>query len=296
MLKQQIDQYDMILSTEKHLLDHEGLWVSSTPIVATKEVLNAKINELSKQVAIQLINSTGITAEKDDKRHWLESLSMIVSAACCGYASANNNTDLYNKCKYAKTDLVRFRDAELVGICTNLYNDTLANASALVPHGITKEVLVGYQDAITAFSTVMKNPTEAIGQRATATAQIAVLLPEIMTVLTTRLDNDVVALSLSQPDFVSTYTNVRAISSTGNTTLSLTTTMLDATTGLPVPNVTVTIVGENITRKSSVRGYNTILNLTQGDHELTVSHPNYTTQSHKFSVVNGETTEVVMKL
>jgi hypothetical protein len=296
MLKQQIDQYDMILTVEKHLLDNEVIWADSAPIKATKEVLSAKVTELAKQVAIQLVNATGITQDKENKRLGLETLSMIISAACCGYAAANNNTDLYNKCRYVKSDLVRLRDAELVGVCTNLFHDATANAAVLVPHGITASMLEEYQQAIAVFASVMKNPTEAIGQRAVATAQIAVLIPEIMTIITTRLDNDVVALSLTNPDFMATYTNLRAINNTGSTALSLTTTVLDAATGAPVANALVEIVGQNISRKSSPRGYNTILSLPQGEHEVVVAHPNYPKQSQKFRVVAGETTEVIFKL
>jgi hypothetical protein len=44
----------------------------------------------------------------------------------------------------------------------------------------------------------------------------------------------------------------------------------------------------------SERGYNTVINLVSGSHKITVMHPKYETQSQEFTVVAGETTELVI--
>jgi hypothetical protein len=296
MLKNQIDQYDMLLSVEKHLRDNTSIFAASSPILNSKALLTTKISALANQIAIQLINPTGLTEDKNNARNQLETQAFILGAACCSYASANNKPDLYNRCHYTRTDLARFRDAELVGVCTNLLADASANVTALVPFGVTATVLTNFQSAITLFASVMKNPTEGIAKRTAATAKIAELLPDALEFLEERLDNDVVAYSLTQPNFVSIYNTVRLINNSPTTTLSLTITVLEAVNKTPIPNVNLEIVGENITRKTSDRGYSTIINLVSGNHKIKTSHPNYETIEQDFTIVSGETTELVLLL
>ena len=296
MEKNQIDQYDMLLSTEKHLRDNVALFAANSPILISKGILSTKITELAKQVAIQLVNPTGLTVDKNNIRANLELQAFIIGAACCSYAAANNKPDLYNRCNYTKTDLVRFRDAEIIGIGTNLLADAIANAAALVPFGVAAVTLTNFQSAITAFSNVMKNPTEGIAKRTAATAKIAELLPDAIQFLEQRLDNDVIAYLVSQPTFTEIYDTVRLINSSPVTTLSLTVTVLEAGNNAPVANVDLEIVGEGITRRTSDRGYSTIKNLVSGAHTIQASHPNFEIVTQEFTIVSGETTELVLLL
>lgn len=296
MQKSQIDQYDMLLSVENHLNLNASLYAANAPLIATKDLISSKISEMASQIALQLVNPTGLTEQKNAVRTNLENQAFVLGAACCSYASANDNKDLYNRCRYTKSDLVHFRDAEIVGICTNLHTDALANATALIPFGVTGTGLTDFQISITAFSNIMKLPTEAISKRVAATERIAALLPEILNIVATRLDNDIVSMTATQPNFVTIYENVRLINNSPTTSLSLTITVLDEISNLPIPNVDLEIVGENITRKSSTRGYNTVLNLSAGNHSIKATHPNYITKTQDFTIVAGETTELVVLL
>lgn len=71
MIKPQIDQYDMLLSVENHFDDQPTAWSGNAPIAASKTLLSAKIDEIAVQVALQLVNPTGITAEKNQIRNSL---------------------------------------------------------------------------------------------------------------------------------------------------------------------------------------------------------------------------------
>lgn len=296
MLKFQIDQYDMVLSTEKHLDDNHVLFASNVPLVTSKALLSAQITGLATHIATQLENPTGTTVEKTNMRKNLEDQTFVLGSACCSYASATIKPDLFNRCRYTKTDLTRYRDAELVGICTNLHSDATVHAADLVTYSVDSVMLSTFQSSITSFSGVMKNPTEAIARRTTATTKISNLLPQILEMMSVRLDNDIVSMSSSQPDFVETYNNVRNISNSPTSTLSLTVTVVDSVTNAPIANVELEIMGESITRKSSARGYNTIINLVAGSHQLKVSRPGYDSQTMPFVVVSGETTELVVPM
>jgi hypothetical protein len=296
MQKRQIDNYDMFLAVENHFDDNPLVWSASLPIANTKILLSSKINLLAIQVALQLVNPTGITEKKDKVRSELESQAFVLSASMSGYASVEENLELYKRCFYNKTDLVRFRDAELLGICTNLAADCAFELVNLMSYGITDVELDKFNTIIAAFGTIMKNPTEAIARRKVATENIESMIPDIAAILNTRMDNLLVMLTEADPSFVATYSNLRAINKTGSNVMSLTTTMLDAGTNEPVVNVNIEVLGQNIKRTSSSRGYNTVLNLIAGSHEIKAMHPNYETVTKIFTIVSGETTELLLLL
>jgi len=294
MKKLQIDQYDMILSVENHFDDNPVLWTGHAPLSDTKTLFSGKVNFLSEQVALQLLNPKGITIEKANTRTLLEKKAFQLISKVCGYAAISNKTELYKRVYCTKSQLSIFREAELLGVVTNLYQDALAELPNLVPYGVTEEILDSLNEHTTTFGRQMKKPTAAIAKRKSATLKIAALLPEIIEILDNRFDNLVVGLEEEQPLFVQVYKNVRALNSTGINPLSLTVLVLDSKTNLPVPNVNIEIASAGITRLSTQRGYNRVQNLVAGNHSLVAKHPNYETQTVKFTVVNSETTELVI--
>lgn len=296
MLKTQIDNYDMYLAVENHFDDNPTLWNTNVPVDATKTLLSTELDILATQIALQLIDPTGITVDKDKARMTLETEAFTLSAAISGFASVTGRSDLYNRTNYNKTTLSRYRDAELVGVCTNLSADCTTELASLAPYGVAAAQITSFNSAIANFGTIMKNPTEAIAKRKLATDKIQEKITGIAILLSTRLDNLMVGLRATQPVFVDTYTNLRAINSTGSHPLSLTITTLNAKTNEPIPHVKLEIVGEGITRTSSARGYNTVINLVAGEHTITATNPKYVHKSEHFIIVSGETTELVLLL
>ena len=295
MERQQIDQYDMMLSLENHFDHNATLWASNTPITATKTMLSSKIDLLAAQVAIQLLSTTGVTADKDASRAALESLCYSMGTAISSYAGASSMGDLYNRCHYSHTDLSRFRDAELLGVSTNLAADATSNLGALAPYGIVAGTVTALNTAITNFGTIMKNPTEAIAKRTVSTAKISEILLDIMTnVLKRRLDNDVEMLATTESAFVSVYGTLRLINDSPTQTLSASFQTVIQGSNLPLSNVEIGLIHDNIYRITSARGYSSILNLGEGTHHLVAKRPGYVATEMDFVVVNGITSEVVV--
>ena len=166
----------------------------------------------------------------------------------------------------------------------------------LAPYGITAALLTTYNTTLAAFAAIMKNPIGAIAKRKEATEKIEDFIVEIADILDTRMDNLIGMLNVPQPSFVGIYKNLRAVNATGSNQLSLTITTLNAVSNDPIPNVNLELVGEGITRVSSERGYNTITNLVAGSHQIKAMHPNYKPKAETFTVVTGETTELVLLL
>jgi len=296
MQKKQIDQYDMLLSQENHFDDNEALWISNAPIAVTKTLISSKIALIAKEVAIQLSNPTGITATKSNVRTDLEERGFQISAALCAFGATEEKKDLFNRSKFVRSEFYKFREAELLGVISNLHRDATTELANLASYGVTEQALDELLTSNHAFGLIMKNPQAAIAKRKAATDKIAVMLPEIITLLETRMDNLMVGLRATQPQFVEIYTNLRALRSTQVTHLSLTVTTVEAETNKPIAKVNLEIVGEKISRVSSERGYNTIQNLTAGSHQIVAMHPNYVSKTTNFTIVSGETTELLLIL
>ena len=296
MQKTQIDQYDMLLSVENHFEDNSAKWNTNVPLTNAKTDFSARLTELATQVAQQLENPTGATAEKTAARAELEALAFRISAAVRGYAAQAALKDLYRRVEFSKTDLVRYRDAELVGVVSNLVEDAQSVVTELPDFGVDAILISALQTAKTTFGGLMKNPTAAIARRKAATDKISELLPPLMEFLTVRMDNLMVGISETEPEFVDIYYNVRSINETATNPLSVTITTLEAGTQQPVPNVQLEIIGEGISRVSSERGYNTVQNLAAGPHDLSATHPNFEPQTLHFTVVSGETTELLVQM
>ena len=296
MEKEQIDIYDMGLSTENHFIDNPTPWALNIPITNAKSTLSSKLAAIGNQLSVQLINTTGTTVTKEKKRSQLEKEAFKLSAAISGYASSIANDNMYNRVYFAKSTLKEFREAELIGISLNLHAEATPIVLDLAPFGIMPATLNSLNASIQAFQQVMKDPIEAIAKRKTATEALSVLVPDLTVFLKTNLDHLVTSLEDSEPEFVSTYKNVRLINNSPTNPWSLTTTCLDSNTQDPVHGAEVTVVDKHLTRVSGASGFNTFQNLVEGNHQLKVTHPNYVTQTIDFNVVSGETTELVIML
>jgi hypothetical protein len=296
MEKNQIDQYDMLLSIENHFDDNNVVWATNVPIATTKTLLTNKLRTIGEQYAIQLLNPAGITENKEFTRQVLEDQAFIICAAVGGYANIAGKKELFRITNFTKTDLARFRDAQLLGECVNINRETNIEIANLAPYGILPATLTAFTTAMNNYSAAMKNPTGAIAKRKAATDKLAVLLPEAIEILAMRLDKLIVALTASQPAFVDIYNNVRTINSSPTNTISLTTVCLNSVTSTPLEKVKLSIVGENLDRQSNATGTNIFQNITEGTHTLTATLPGYEDYTIDFVVVSGITTELVINM
>ena len=296
MDKKQIDIFDMALAVENHFDDNAAIWAASIPLSNAKNTLSSKIAEIAQHHAIQLLNNSAISTNKKNVRDNLQTLAHQLSAAICGYASYIDNIFLYKRVYFAPSDFNRFKDAELVGECVNLSQEAATIIANLAPYGVLPATLTAFSAATNQFCAIMKDPLEAIAKRKIATEAIAELLPKLSTFLNTSLDNLIVALAVSQPEFVQIYHNVRRINSSPSKHWSITTICIDSHTEKAIEGVSINIPEEKIKRISGRTGFNTYTNISEGVQTLTASHPKYKTQDISFSVLHSSTTEVLILL
>ena len=296
MEKEQLDQYDMSLSVENHFNDNTAPWTGNAPLAAAKAVLTQKNAVIGAQLAIQLINTTGIAANKEVVRKNFEDQLFVVSSAVSGYASTIGNNDLYNRTYKARSTYTLMKDVILTGSCVDLMVDANAEIANLAPYGVVPATLTALNATMLSFSGIKADPEKAIARRKAATEKIAELMPDLMNFFNTRLDNLIVAIEATQEAFVDIYRNVRLISSSPTTTISLTTTCVDSITHLPIEGVELTVLSNNTQRTSPTSGVNIFKNLPAGDDKMQLDHPLYISQTVDYTLVNNQTIELVFAL
>ena len=296
MEKVQLDQFDMALSVENHFNDNTAPWTANVPISAAKTILSQKIAAIGAQLAIQLINTTGIAANKEILRKSFEDQLFVVSSAVSGYASVVGNKDLYDRTYNARSTYTLMKDVILTGTCVDLIVDANAEMANLAPYGVLPANITALTTTMNAFSGIKSDPEKAIARRKAATEKIAELMPDLMSFLNTRMDNLMVALEATQETFVDIYRNVRLISSSPTTTISLTTTCVDSVTEEPIEGVELIVVSNNEQRTSPASGVNIFKNLPAGDDKMQIDHPLYLQQVVEYTLVNNQTTELVFEL
>lgn len=296
MIKQQNSNYDMFLSVQSHFEDHETAWNTNIPIVNAKEKFDVFINQVQEALQLQLTNNSGITLEKKAIRERLEMQTHLLASGATAYAMLTKDTELLLQTKYTRSDLRNFRAAELQSVATNMATNVEPKISALAPYGITPETLATLRVTVALFAANISKPKESIKLKKEATAAIALLIKDASLLLKTQLDLLVIGLEATEPQFVSIYKLLRRLRKPSRTTLSLTTLIVDASTLLPIAGASLEVLEDKIKRVSSSNGINTIKNISEGPHELKVSHKDYKEVVEKFTTVKGETTKLIIKL
>ena len=296
MHKQQNSIYNMFLSIQLHFKNHVTAWNTNIPIVNTIEKFNICIEALNETFMLQSGNNTGIALDKKTIREHLETQAHILSSGATAYATFDQLPELVLKTKYTLSVLKRLRDAELQSIATNLATNVEPVLPALAPYGITPDTIARLRATIHLFAANINKPKESSELKKKATAKMVVLIKEASLLLKTQLDLLIVGLQSTEPSFVSLYTSLRRIRKPNRTKLGLTTEVIDALTLLPIVGAQLELLNSKTKRVTSLKGKNIIKHISEGRHELKVSHKDYLEVVEKFITVKGITNNLIIKL
>jgi len=297
MKKKFDDQYNMLLAVETQFDTNAPIWTSNIPISDAKTALSGLIDQITTVARQQKVTSTGMTMDKAALRTDLETKGIFLSSALSGYASANaGQVHLFKNVHIAKSEFAKLRGADLLETIDNLKDAAISVMENLAPYGVTAATLTELTATRVALHEILKMPEQIISDRKDATDAIPVLLHQATALLEKTMDNLIETLRAVEPHFVNVYFNVRKIHNTGERTLSLETTVLDATNNIPLAKVHIEIVGQNIKRISTEKGQNRVQNLKEGNYTLSVNHLGFVPQMIPFMVISGETTQIVIEM
>jgi len=297
MIKVQVDQYNMLLAVETHFDINAPIWTSNIPVSDAKTALSATIDQITAAATVQRRNSAGATLDKTALRTALEEKGFFVSSALGAYGSVNQGQDqVFKGLVITKNDFNRFRGGDLLLFIDDLKAAATSVVENLEPYGVTPATLTALMAARVAFHDILKLPGEVTLNRKNATDVIPVLLHEAISMLDNTMDKLMDMLRTAQPEFVNVYFLGRKIHSIGVHTMSLEILTLNANNNTPLVDAHLEVVGKGIKRKSSKSGQNRIQNLLEGNYTLSVSRLNFVSQMIPFTILSGETTQLVIEL
>ena len=296
MTNAQHNRFNMIQSVQHYLNNNLIIINTNAPTMAIKALLDQKMEELMAHHGVQLTKTKGIAIDKHKKRNALINKTLSLSSAICAYASISEKTILYKENHFTKSTLKFKSDFNLSGICSYLAISLENNLTNLLPFGIDANVLNNYKNAIDAFAELINKPMESISKRNESTRAITNLLSEITALLKERLDNIIVIFKATQPDFVSLYYSLRRVGKAPTRTLDLVVKTINRTNQQPVEKAKLKILNQKGFRLSSKTGRNIFSNLKQGQHQLLVTHPKFKPKTVDFTIVDKETTKIMVEM
>jgi len=297
MKKEQVDHYRMLHAVQSHFDSNPAIWSSNIPVSDVKTALSTKLEQIAEAALLQSTDSTGVTIDKARLRTDLEAKGFFVCSVLRAYANLNPSYNLLSKkLQITKAGFARFRENDLLVAIDDLDAAAASVIESLAPFGVTQTTLDELMAARAAFHNIMNRPDEVTVNRKSATNLIAQLLGEGLALLEDKMDHLMVIFSETEPQFRNVYFYDRAIHRTGKRKLSLLITTLDADGSSPLAKANIEVVGHGIKRISNKSGLNRVQNLKEGHYTMTVSHPDFISQTIPFSIVHHQTTEVFVEL
>lgn len=248
----------------------------------------------------QLFDKSGISANKKQFRETLVSLSSDTSRRLTAYAKGANNLVLLKETKFTDSDLNRAPDTILRDYAQGIYDRAQENLTALEPYGVKAATQTALQNAIDEFATSIPKPRLGITDKKQSTAQLANHFDAADEALD-NMDTIIEMVKVSDANFYVGYKAVRKIIETGKSSLALKAIVIDAQTGEPLANVTLTITPENgqhksasqtarqsIVRKTAKGGGLNEKSLEDGMYTVIATKPGYKDKASTVNIVKGE--------
>ena len=289
---------------------YQSTWVTNAVFAATYNLWLGKLPLIEQNRDAQIIETSGITTDKSDKRAAMVEKALFIVSRLQSYANTTSNVELNAGVSYTQSDLRKSRDGDLVGICNSIVTKATANAANIVNYGVTAAMITELQGAIIAFSATLPKPKAAKSQTKTATENLRILFKEADLLLTKRLDLDIEMFKTTKPDFYSQYKTARYYTSIGRKVMALTGKVTMAEVGGPIKGVTFTFTPQlnglardagtdtvkTIVKKSADKGNFRIANLQEGTYQVVVRKIGFKEQVLTVNVANGETTKLKVEL
>ena len=183
------------------------------PFFAT---VKTKITDLILADAGGRSDVSGHAIAKSRMRETLEGLALKISNSIASYALINNDYVLQKKADFPTSAWYKFSEEELVTQATIVKNLATPLSANLEPFGATVADITSIGTTINSFTDIISNPSLAIDQRKNENQKVVVILDEIRTILTEKLDVLLRSFEVNNPSLYSLYLSARAIDINGS--------------------------------------------------------------------------------
>jgi hypothetical protein len=269
------------------------------------QATNAQIQVAQVQ---QEADKSGDITTKKELKLTLIAQATEVSRRVVAYATNVNNNALRVLVNYTESDLKKSSEQKLISSCQVIYDNANAHVTELGTYGINIRSLDWLQTLITNFSNTIPKGRVDTTDSGEATRLLASLF-KTLSANWAKIDTLVEMVKTSQPNFYNEYQKVRKIIETGKSSLPLRIKAINAETGAPEANVTLTLIPtselskaaaatgkSNVVKKTAAGGGSNYKSVPDGTYTVEAEKPGFKKVIETVNVVHGELTVLEIKM
>lgn len=236
-----LDMYGVVLAlytSEQAVIDAVAARANAfSALQSNVTVINAQIGNQSQVVS-------GVSADKTQARIALNGLTHVIFSLARTWALAVNDLTSAGEFDFSLSEIAKVKDDSIVPFIEHRQAIVNANLPALTDYGITAVLVTQWQDAITAYGSVVSAPRSAIVSRSTSTTNLRLLFDATQRLLRLTIDPLMLPFKTSDPDLYAKYRSARIIIDRRGpyrTKAVVEGTVINASTLLPEEGATVSI-------------------------------------------------------
>jgi hypothetical protein len=272
-----------------------------------KAAFDANLMETGKLLGEQSMDKRGATMEKKTEKAGLVGILMKISRYVVAYATSKELYDLLQKMKLAQSKLDKTADTTLKDKADEILRLTKENLAAVLPYGLTSDMLTDMQEKIDSYFAVVPKPKLTRKRSGELRKEIAQRQKQSDALLV-KIDALVATLKDTEPMFCGTYAGARKLGNEGIRHIALKVQVNEAGSGAGISKAMLELAqqaaagmkaGTDLMKSvkfTGGKGGSLTKSLESGTYLLTVSKAGYVTQTVTVYVTAGEMTGVVVAL
>ena len=192
--------------------------VASLPALelATEELTDL-ITGINTNLKVQMAPS-GAAQAKSDALTDLGDCAFEIAGGVLAFADVTLNANLAARARFSRSTVTSGSANAVVARCQDIVDAATENLKSLGGHGVTQAKITALKAKLTTYDTLRTMPRQATAASATATSQLAKLLPKVSRLLDNRVDRLVWQFRASDPEFYEQYQVARVIVSASSPT------------------------------------------------------------------------------
>ena len=214
MIKRHENKITMLDAVHAYLSEHDNIIESNSGIAMIKEELGRKITEIRIREVLRENVNKGKTKAKHNYRNEIIRIGLSIASKLYDYGKKSGNAELLTQSDFARSDLSRIRDSELINLLHNVSENTEIYLESLSSYGITREKADEFISKMNAYRNSLENQLASKAIRISAKKSLVVLFNEADMILTS-LDKMVEEFHRTDVQFYNGYKSARSIKNLG---------------------------------------------------------------------------------
>ncbi len=265
--------------------------------VAAKAQFSLNLANITAAIGLQNTGTEGATTQKEIYRNGVETDLLRLAAAVRVSSSLSGNEKGAREATITPSGIDVMGDNAFLGLATRILGAAnVIGAAGLTPFGVDAAFLGAFARALDMYRTAIDDPRHAEAEQMRGTAELARLLAENDAVMEDRMDPGTELLKATQPGFYTEYWVAREIEDEATTPRALQISVTDTHTGMPLANVSITIMPGGVAKTTGPSGQVRVQTLAAGNYSLKLVRGGYTTHTEQVIIVDGERADVVVQM